>query len=495
MTAALPLSDPTHARHATMLRPQIHFAARDTWLNDPNGLLYHEGRWHLFFQNNPTGSQWGNISWGHAVSEDLLSWTELPVAIPATDEEMAFSGSAVVDHANTAGFAGPGQTALVAIYTSCYAPSSSRPGIQAQSLAYSLDAGVTWHRYAENPVLDIGSREFRDPKVFWYGGDEGRWVMVAVEATDRRVVIYSSPNLIDWTLESRFGPAHAVGGVWECPDLFPLRVRGTNDQKWVLVVSLNPGGVAGGSGTQYFVGDFDGTSFTPDGIVESDNLEDYDWLDYGPDCYAGVTFSGVPGDRRVMIAWASNWSYAAVTPTEPWRSVMSLARELELVRCHDGRLRIAQAPLLPAPEHTPNGVVTRRVTLPSGPGARHAITLRTADPACKDAMRIVLDGDARTLTIDRTASGDVDFHPNFAGSFTAPLFGGPLTDLVIVIDGCLIEVFADSGLTAATVLAFPHEAFTEVTVEAATVEKQHGTLAARHDLVSADPVRGASGAE
>lgn len=229
----------------TPLRPSAHFASQSCWLNDPNGLVYYDGTYHLFFQTNPFGSTWGNISWGHATSTDLVTWTEQPIAIPATDQEMAFSGSAVVDSRNTAGFAADRETALVAIYTSARPPTGDVPGLQAQSLAYSLDAGATWTRYSGNPVLDIGSSEFRDPKVFWHGGDDGNWVMVVVDAVARKVLFYTSPNLIDWTFASDFGPAHATGGVWECPDLFPLRVDGTGETRWVLIVSMNPGARAG----------------------------------------------------------------------------------------------------------------------------------------------------------------------------------------------------------------------------------------------------------
>lgn len=464
MTATQPSSVTAPGGLAPHLRPQAHFTARDTWLNDPNGLLFHDGAWHLFFQNNPSGSTWGDISWGHAVSHDLVSWDELPVAIAATSDEMVFSGSAVVDVRNTSGLAGPGEIALVAVYTSAYTPRSDRPGIQAQSLAYSVDDGATWRRYAGNPVLDIGSGEFRDPKVFWHGGDEGGWIMVAVEATDRRVVIYSSPNLVDWTRESDFGPAHATGGVWECPDLFPLRVRGSDEEKWVLVVSLNPGGVAGGSGTQYFVGEFDGRTFTPDRVVDSRDLGAFDWLDHGPDYYAGVSFSGAPQGRRVTIAWASNWEYANVTPTAPWRSAMSLARDLDLVRSADGRLRVAQQPVVPASVDPLGDLAVHRLTVPTGPGERTELRLTAADPTCGDHVRIVLDGTSRILTCDRTASGDTAFHPAFAGSFAAPLLGADVTDLTIVVDGCVVEVYADGGLTVVTMLVFPSAPLTRITL-------------------------------
>jgi fructan beta-fructosidase len=241
-------------------RPQFHFSPARNWMNDPNGLLYYQGKYHMFYQYNPFGNQWGNISWGHAVSTDLVHWIELPVAIPADDTEYVFSGSAVVDTNNTSGFGTTQNPPIVAIYTSAF---KNRP-IQAQSLAYSTDGGTTFHKYAGNPVLDIGSGEFRDPKVFWYPPAR-QWRMVVVKATEHKVSIYGSPNLKDWTHLSDFGPAGAVGGVWECPDLFPMAVNGNPRHiKWVMVVNLNPGGIAGGSGGQYFLGSFDGTTFTSD---------------------------------------------------------------------------------------------------------------------------------------------------------------------------------------------------------------------------------------
>jgi fructan beta-fructosidase len=440
-------------------RPTAHFTARDTWLNDPNGLLHHDGVYHLFFQNNPHASTWGNMSWGHATSTDLVTWTEQPVALEHTPEEMVFSGSAVADVRNTAGFAGPGQTALVAVYTSAYTAASDRPGVQAQSLAYSVDGGRTWSRYAGNPVLDIGSSEFRDPKVFWHGGDDGRWVMVAVEAVDRRVAIYSSPNLIDWTLESRFGPAHAVGGVWECPDLLPLTVRGTDRTKWVLVVSLNPGGIAGGSGSQYFVGDFDGHVFTPDRLTPSTDPADHDWLDYGRDYYAAVSFNDAPHGRRLMVGWASNWDYANHTPTHPWRSAMSLVRELELVRCADGRLRVVQQPVLP---DGGSDVRVFDVRVPSQVGTRTDVVLVPADGGGTSRVTLTIDGDARTISCDRTASGAVDFHPAFPSVDTAPLLGGDVTDLRIVVDATILEVYVDGGLVTLTQQIYPDAALTQL---------------------------------
>ncbi|TDB79030.1 glycoside hydrolase family 32 protein [Micromonospora sp. KC721] len=263
LSSAAPIPGPEADAPATFAepyRPQFHFTPERNWLNDPNGLLYHEGEYHLFFQYNPDGTGWGNISWGHAVSTDLVHWRQLPLAIGHDDEEMIFSGSAVVDHANTSGFGTPDEPAMVAVYTSA----AKTGGSQTQSLAYSTDRGRTWTKYASNPVLDIGSREFRDPKVQWYAPTKS-WLMALVLATERKVRFYSSKDLKSWTHLSDFGPAGAAGGVWECPDLFPLPVDGnTGKQKWVLIVSLSPGGIQGGSATQYFVGDFDGRTFTPD---------------------------------------------------------------------------------------------------------------------------------------------------------------------------------------------------------------------------------------
>lgn len=246
-------------------RPAYHFSPAKNWINDPNGLVFHEGVYHLFFQHNPLGDGWGNMSWGHATSTDLVHWEEQPVAIPFDANEGVFSGSVVVDHENRSGFGTAENPPMVAMYTSAYTAASGREGIQAQSLAYSTDDGQTWVKYSGNPVLDIGSREFRDPKVFWYE-PANEWRMVAVIANEHTVKIWRSANLKDWTHLSDFGPRNATGGLWECPDLFPLAVDGDPaNVKWVMLVSLNPGGIAGGSGTQYFVGDFDGTTFTPDG--------------------------------------------------------------------------------------------------------------------------------------------------------------------------------------------------------------------------------------
>ncbi|MGP3921001.1 GH32 C-terminal domain-containing protein [Nonomuraea sp. 10N515B] len=281
-------------------RPQFHFTPEKNWMNDPNGLVYYKGEYHLFYQHNPNGNSWGDISWGHAVSTDLVHWKELPLALSHDDEEMVFSGSAVVDWNNTTGFGTAKNPPMVAIYTSAY----KNGGKQAQSLAYSTDRGRTWTKYQGNPVIDIGSTNFRDPKVQWYAPTKS-WLMTVSLSAEHKVRFYSSKNLKDWELLSEFGPAGATGGVWECPDLFPLAVDGDkNTIKWVLVVNINPGGIAGGSGAQYFIGDFDGKKFTaedkgtytpPTGTV----MQDFEGADFGTWTTTGAAFGQGPATGAV----------------------------------------------------------------------------------------------------------------------------------------------------------------------------------------------------
>ncbi|MFE7929883.1 GH32 C-terminal domain-containing protein [Streptomyces sp. NPDC057456] len=276
-------------------RPQFHFTPEKNWMNDPNGLVYYKGEYHLFYQYNPDGNSWGDMSWGHAVSTDLVHWQQLPLALSHDDKEMVFSGSAVVDENNTTGFGTKKNPPMVAIYTS----HNKTTGIQSQALAYSTDRGRTWTKYQGNPVIDIGSRDFRDPKVQWYAPTKS-WLMTVSLSAEHKVRFYSSKNLKDWTQLSEFGPAGATGGVWECPDLFPLAVDGdANNIKWVLVVNINPGGIAGGSAAQYFIGDFDGTKFTaenngtytpPAGAV----VQDFEGTDFGGWTATGTAFGPGP---------------------------------------------------------------------------------------------------------------------------------------------------------------------------------------------------------
>ena len=314
------------------ISPGLHFSPERNWMNDPNGLIFYKGKYHLFFQHNPFENVWGNMSWGHAVSEDLISWKELPVAIACDDSHAIFSGSAVVDYFNTTGFGTLENPAMVAIYTEHKHDDSH----QAQALAYSLDEGLTWVKYEGNPVLDLQLNHFRDPKVTWDRTTES-WLMTVVLPKERKTSFYSSKDLQNWAHLSDFGPSGAVEGDWECPDLFPLFVDGDESKiKWVLVISINPGGLTGGSGMQYFIGNWDGKEFIADDVKTN-------WLDYGRDNYAGVTFNDAPNQRRIFIGWMNNWEYAHGFPTSPWRGAMTLPRELTLVS-KNGKTLLAANP-------------------------------------------------------------------------------------------------------------------------------------------------------
>jgi levanase/fructan beta-fructosidase len=311
-------STPTNELFSEKFRPQLHFTPERNWINDPNGLLFYKGKYHLFYQHNPIGDLWGNMSWGHAVSSDLFHWQELPVAIACTESTGIFSGSAVVDYTNSAGFGTNENPAMVAIYTSHKNDGSN----QSQHLAYSLDEGLTWVKYEGNPVLDLEMKDFRDPKVSWEK-ETSTWLMVIAKPEEHKIAFFRSPNLKEWTHLSDFGPEGATGGCWECPDLFPLTTP-SRDARWVLLVSLNPGGITGGSGTQYFIGDWDGETFT------SLNNGETQWIDGGRDNYAGVTFNNTDDNRRIFMAWMSNWEYSNTIETSPWRGAMTLPRELSL---------------------------------------------------------------------------------------------------------------------------------------------------------------------
>jgi fructan beta-fructosidase len=324
-------------------RPQFHFTPERNWMNDPNGLVYHDGEYHLFYQYNPFGDKWGHMSWGHAVSSDFVHWKHLPLALSEQGEVMIFSGSAVVDSSNSSGFGKDDQPPMVAIYTGHREETKHAKRVEDQRLAYSNDGGRTWAHYSGNPVIDIGSPEFRDPKVFWHE-PTNQWIMVVVLSKEKKVRLYASHDLKKWTQLSEFGPAGAWRDpiIWECPDLFPLEVeREPSATKWVLIVNINPGGPAGGSGSQYFVGEFDGTRFTPD------DAEGTLWVDYGSDFYAAVTWSNVPESdgRRILLGWMSNWDYTQHIPTSPWRSAMTVPRSLRLERTSKG-LRLVQEPYL-----------------------------------------------------------------------------------------------------------------------------------------------------
>lgn len=322
---------PTPRVFTDEFRPTSHFTPSKNWINDPNGMLFYKGKYHLFYQHNPSGILWGNMSWGHSVSENLIDWQHLPVAIACTESTGIFSGSAVVDYTNSSGFGTVENPPLVAIYTVHQNDGSN----QSQHIAYSLDEGLTWFKYADNPVLDLGMKDFRDPKVSW-DESSSTWLMTVAKPLDFKIAFFSSPDLKSWTHLSDFGPLGAVGGCWECPDLFPLPTP-SGEIKWVLLVSLNPGGIAGGSGTQYFIGDWDGKTFTTD-------QDEIKWIDYGRDNYAGVTFHNAPDGRKIFLAWMSNWDYAVKLPSSIWRGSMTLPRELSIIECEQ-KLLLSSLPI------------------------------------------------------------------------------------------------------------------------------------------------------
>lgn len=481
------------ATTADAFRPAMHYAARSTWLNDPNGLIFHEGLYHLYYQNNPEGSIWGNMSWGHATSADLVTWTEHPVAIACDEQEDIYSGSIIFDRHNTTGFGTESRPPLVAVYTSAFKPASEHKGVQAQSLAYSLDGGYTWTKYADNPVLNRGSSDFRDPKVFRYELDSGSyWVMVAVEAQDFKVVFYKSDDLKSWELLSTFGPANATGGVWECPDLFPLPVDGEpGNLKWVLTVNLSPGGPNSGSAGQYFVGDFDGVTFTSsstvtEGAQDPDRLREYQWLDWGRDYYAAVSFSDVPDGRRLMIAWMNNWQYANQIPTAPWRSPMSLVREVSLQSTH-GNPRLVQHVAqelmsLPAgnPPFTasPGEIAEGKHILAGAAGSVQRIEANLT-PGTAEEFGLIVRGDGTRgtrigirpaegrIVVDRRESGQTDFHESFASIDSAPIQPTANSyEVTIYVDQCSVEVFAQGGQVTLSELIFPNTTSTDVSVYA-----------------------------
>ncbi len=435
--------------HTPEYRPTVHFTPDDTWMNDPNGLLFHKGQYHMFFQSNPTGRLWGNIGWGHAVSKDLVEWQELPTAIPATTEEMAFSGSAVWDRHNTSGLGSGDEGPLVAFFTSAYTSEHpTRPRQQAQSIAYSVDGGDTWTRYEGNPVIDRGSADFRDPKVFWHGPTE-RWAMVVVEAKDRQVLVYTSPNLLDWEHASSFGPVGEEGVLWECPDLIEVPIEGSDASSWVLLLSTNPGGYSGGSGMRYFVGDFDGETFTQD-------LDGPRWLDYGPDFYAAVSFHGA--DEPLIIAWMANWLYSNDTPTFPWQSAMTVARRLSLVTTDRG-LRLRQRPVLP--DTLPDGI--NRFDFALDPGDEIAIETGEGENPSRVVLSRTPDGG---LILDRSAADPHGVHGGIPTTNPIPHPPGTARGVVLEDHG-LIEVFLDDGLISISMQTFPVQGAARIITPAA----------------------------
>lgn len=449
---------PARAAATPHWRPAVHFTPARNWMNDPNGLVHHDGEYHLFFQHNPESTAHANLSWGHAVSTDLVRWQELDVALRPDELGEVYSGSAVVDHQDTSGFF-DGGAGLVAIYTSA-------GETQQQSIAHSADRGRTWTKYEGNPVIpNPGVEDFRDPKVFWHGRS-AQWILLL--AAGDRIVFYGSPNLREWHRLSEFGAAEgAHGGVWECPDLFELPVDGDPaDTRWVLVVSINPGGPAGGSATQYFLGDFDGTTFSAQGPADGVR-----WAERGADFYAPQSFSDVPAadGRRLWIGWLSNWDYAEQVPTDPWRGAMTVPRQVGLTATASGVL-LTQQPVAELESRRAGVRRWRGVVGESAPeftGTALDVVaefrLGTASAFGFDVFsgggrrtRVGYDADAGELFVDRTQSGSAPVGPTFPARHGTPLDpAGEVLRIRLLADRCCVEVFGDRGQAVLTDLVLP----------------------------------------
>jgi fructan beta-fructosidase len=451
--------------HTEPYRPQYHFTPPDYWMNDPNGLVYLDEEFHLFYQANPAGIVWGPMHWGHAVSPDLVNWQQLPIALSPDALGSIFSGSAVVDRGNTTGF---GANALVVAFT------HHQHDSQRQSLAYSLDRGRTWTKYLGNPVLAAPAslQDFRDPKIFWHdtGLGAGHWVMLV--AAGSRVLFYTSMDLKRWTASSSFGPGvGATEGVWETPELLNLPVDGGPAQRWVLLVGVQQGAPAGGSGTQYFVGQFDGQTFTndnpPDTVL---------WADYGADFYAAQAWNDAPGARHVAAAWMNNWSYANQIPTRTWRGALTLPRELALATTPQGP-RLTQQPITELQKLRGQPWHWQNVSLPATPDLQAAVRGEaleisatfsldpTASPQCF-GLRVRVGGGEQTtigyspaaaaLFVDRTHSGQVAFGAGVGRAHVAPLqLRDGTLHLRIFVDRASVEVFANDGRVTFTDQIFP----------------------------------------
>ena len=463
------LSDTFDTANTEKFRPAYHHTPAYGWMNDPNGMFYKDGVYHLYFQHNPYGSTWGNMNWGHSYSTDLVHWTYAGDAITPDAWGTVFSGSAVVDKDNSAGF---GRNAIVAFYTS--AKPTPWGDAQMQSIAYSTDDGKTFEKYPGNPVITSTEKDFRDPHVFRHEAT-GRWIMILAAGQEMR--IYSSANLKDWTYESSFGKEYGShAGVWECPDLFELPVEGTSEKKWVLVCNINPGGPFGGSATQYFTGTFDGHKFTCDTKPEVTK-----WMDYGKDHYAAVSFDNAPDGRRVMIAWMSNWQYANQVPTVQFRSANAIARDVYLFR-DKGVDYVGSRPVAEMTALRGDAVVSKKATLGElsvkkmfkTPSGAYEIDLAMApqDGATVKLMlsnqkgeyvTVVYDGNMGTLSFDRRQGGDNKFSELFPAVTTAPVHG-KLTSLRVFVDKSSVEVFGNDGRAVMTNLVFPSEPYNSLTL-------------------------------
>ncbi len=469
------LTDTISQTNREKYRSLFHHTPLYGWMNDPNGMFYKDGVWHLYYQWNPYGSKWQNMTWGHSTSTDLVHWTHHGAAIEPNGLGTVFSGSSAIDYAGSAGF---GKGALVALYTSA--------GIsQTQSLAWSNDDGATFNIYSRNPVITLES-EARDPNMFW--DDETKlWTLILAHSLDHEMLIFTSSDMKEWKLQSSFGKGlGAQGGVWECPDLFKLQIPGTDIEKWVLICNINPGGPFGGSGIQYFVGEFDGKTFTAD--TDAVGHVPTKWLDFGKDNYALVSWSDAPDGRRTVIGWMSNWQYAAEVPTKQFRSANTLPRDLVLFKGKDGQYYVASEPvkeleslrgkLISNQSNVRIGVKGHNFDLPKSNDGIGEILL-TIDPEKAQTVNITLSNSndekvvmtyspvQQNLSFDRRSSGEIDFSQDFPSVTVAPTFGNSKeVQLRIFIDRSSIEVFINGGRSVMTNLVFPTVPYNTLSVSA-----------------------------
>ena len=458
-------------------RPQFHFTPKTGWMNDPNGMVYFKGEYHLFYQYYPDSTVWGPMHWGHAVSKDRIRWEHLPIGLFPDKLGYIFSGSVVVDEQNTSGFGTQKDPPLIALYTyhDMVGEKSGRTDFQSQALAFSVDKGRTWTKYANNPVMpNQGAKDFRDPKVLWFEPSK-EWIMTLAVAD--HTAFYTSKDLKNWSEASEFGKNEGShGGVWECPDLFPLTTE-NGSTKWVLIVNIGNGAPNGGSGTQYFIGQFDGRTFKND-----NKPDDFLWLDYGRDNYAGVTWANAPDNRRVLLGWMSNWNYAQVVPTQKWRSAMTLPRELSLKTTEKG-VRLVQKVIKEAeilrgakmeilPQNISGNVDLKLKS--SAKGHELSLNFDMSQTTAIDFGVILSNSKGENVKIgyekgvnhfyvDRAYSGKIDFEKGFTGKHYAPrLSTNKSLKMKIYIDVSSVELIADDGETVVTDIFFPTEDFTKI---------------------------------
>lgn len=462
--------------YSEMYRPQFHFSPPSHWMNDPNGLLYENGVYHLFYQHYPEDIVWGPMHWGHAISKDLVHWENRPIALYPDEHGYIFSGSAVFDKNNSSGLGTDENPPLIAIFT-YHHPEKAKLGTddhQTQGIAYSLDHGENWTMYKDNPVIknEDKIRDFRDPKVFWHE-ESSSWIMCLVAGD--HLQLYRSENLIDWEYASSFGHNQgAHGGVWECPDLFPLEVEG--ETHWVLLISINPGAPNGGSGTQYFTGEFDGYTFSSD-------QEEHLWIDLGPDNYAGVTYNDVPNEDRIFIGWMSNWNYANLTPTQKWRSSMTIPRVLSLRKTPNGN-RLVNTPISKFDSISKiqplalDQKEARQIHLQNDEDfelMQSRILFETEldfemNWKNADGNTLLISADGQEILVDRSNSGRVDFEDTFATipikASLADLKNEKVHKIEVFVDHSSVELFIDGGLVSLTVQVFPEEPFSDFSLNA-----------------------------